>query len=293
MKYEAIRTYSREFSVRKMCSVLNLAEGAYYQWLQRKQAQELKKEGEKAIIEKVREVFEKSKRVYGYRRMQRAVTQEGLTLSEYKVRWIMRQNGFYPVTTAKFKPARKSKVAGNYFEDIVKQNFKPQGLNKIWAGDITYIKTCLGWVYLAIVLDLYNKEVIGYSISKDIDTELVIRALSNALVTTRGRGEGTIFHSDRGIQYSSKSFQEMLNRYGIKGSMNRPGCPYDNACVESFFSTAKRECLYRKEYVTIDEVKLDLFEYIEIFYNRKRMHRSLGYQSPMEYRLAQIAQDVP
>jgi putative transposase len=289
MKYEAIRQYSREFSVRKMCCVLNLAEGAYYQWLHRKQAQEIKKEKEKATIEKVREVFEKSRRVYGYRRMQRAITQEGLALSEYKVRRIMRQNGFYPVTTVKFKPARKGKSSGDYFENIVKQNFKPQGLNEIWAGDITYIKTCLGWVYMAIVLDLYNKEVIGYSISKDIDTELVKRALSNALVTTRGRGEGTIFHSDRGIQYSSQSFQEMLKRYGIKGSMSRPGCPYDNACAESFFSTAKRECLYRKEYVTIDEVKLDLFDYIELFYNRKRMHRSLGYKSPVEYRFAQIA----
>jgi putative transposase len=144
-------------------------------------------------------------------------------------------------------------------------------------------------VYLAIVLDLFNKEVIGYSISKEIDAELVKRALSNALVTTRGRGEGTIFHSDRGIQYSSKSFQEMLRRYGITGSMNRPGCPYDNACAESFFSTAKRECLYRKEYATINDVKLDLFDYIELFYNRKRMHRSLGYRSPVDFRLAQIA----
>jgi putative transposase len=289
MKYEAIRQYSREFSVRKMCHVLDLADGAYYQWRRRKQAREAKKEQEKAIIEKVREVFETSKRVYGYRRMQLAMTEEGLAMSEYKVRRIMRQNGFYPVTTLRFKPARKGKGNGNFFENLIKQNFNPGGLNEIWAGDITYIKTCLGWVYLAIVLDLYNKEVIGYSISKDIDTELVKRALSNALVTTRGRGKGTIFHSDRGIQYSSKSFQAMLRRHGITGSMNRPGCPYDNACAESFFSTAKRECLYRKEYATIDDVKLDLFEYIELFYNRKRMHQSLGYKSPVDYRLAQIA----
>jgi putative transposase len=263
MKYEAIRQYSREFSVRKMCYVLDLAEGAYYQWMHRKQAREAKREKEKPIIEKVREVFEKSKRVYGYRRMQRAMTQEGWVISEYKVRKIMRQNGFYPVTILRFRPARKGKGNGNYFENLIKQNFNPRGLNEIW--------------------------VIGYSISKEIDAELVKRALSNALVTTRGRGEGTIFHSDRGIQYSSKSFQEMLRRYGITGSMNRPGCPYDNACAESFFSTAKRECLYRKEYATINDVKLDLFDYIELFYNRKRMHRSLGYRSPVDFRLAQIA----
>jgi putative transposase len=293
MKYEAIRMYSREFSVRKMCRVLILAEGAYYQWLKRKEVRDTKKEKEKVTIEKVREVFEVSKRVYGYRKMQRALAEEGWILSEHKVRRIMRENGFYPVSVIKYKPARKGKVTGNYFENVVQQHFQPQRLNQIWVGDITYIKTCLGWVYLAIVLDLYNKEVIGYSVSKNADAELVKRALSNALVNTRGRGvdrgDGTIFHSDRGVQYSSKSFQEMLRQYGIQGSMSRSGCPYDNACAESFFSTAKRECIYRKEYATMEELKLDLFVYIELFYNRKRMHKSLGYKSPVAFRLAQIA----
>lgn len=289
MKYEAIRTYSREFSVRKMCIALKLAEGAYYQWLRRKETQERKKEEEKTLLQHIREVFEKSKCVYGYRRMQRAIAQEGVMISEHKIRRIMRENGLYPVTTVKYKPARKGKTTGNYFENVVNQNFSPRGFNEIWAGDITYIKTCLGWVYLAIVLDLYNKEVIGYAVSKAIDTELVKRALSNALVNTGGGRKGTIFHSDRGIQYSSKSFQEMQAKYGMQGSMSRPGCPYDNACAESFFSTAKRECIYRKEYATLEEVKTDLFVYIELFYNRKRMHKSLDYKSPVEFRLAQTA----
>jgi putative transposase len=287
MKYEAIRMYSREHSVRKMCRVLNLAEGAYYQWLQRKEGQEAKKEQEKAIIDQVREVFEASKRVYGYRKMQRALAQEGLAISEHKIRRIMRENGLYPVTTVKYKPARKGQGSGNYFENLVRQGLNPGWFKQIWVGDITYIKTCLGWVYLAIVLDLYNKEIIGYAVSKTIDAELAKRALANALVNTGGAGPGTIFHSDRGIQYSSKSFQQMLNQHGLRGSMSRPSCPYDNACAESFFSTAKRECIYRKEYATIEEVKLDLFVYIELFYNRKRLHQSLGYQSPVEFRLAQ------
>jgi transposase InsO family protein len=289
MKYEAIRNNSREFSVRKMCIALNLAEGAYYQWLHRQEKQEQKKLKEKVLMEHVREVFEKSRRVYGYRRMQRAMAQECVEITEHKIRRIMRENGLYPVTTVKYKPAGKGKTTGNYFENVVDRNFSPQRFNEIWAGDITYIKTCLGWVYLAVVLDLYNKEVIGYAVSKSIDTELVKRALSNALINTGGGGNSTIFHSDRGIQYSSKSYQEMLEKYGIKGSMSRPGCPYDNACAESFFSTAKRECIYRKEYVTMEEVKSDLFMYIELFYNRKRMHKSLGYKSPVEFRLAQAA----
>jgi putative transposase len=289
MKYEAINTYSREHSVRKMCQILNLAEGAYYQWVKRKAAKEAKQAQARVTLEKVREVFEQSRRVYGYRRMQRALVQAGLVLSEYKVRWMMRHHGLYPVTAVRYKPAHHSKARGPYCDDLVQQHFQPPGLNQIWVGDITYIKTCLGWVYLAIVLDLYNREVIGYSISQDIDTELVKRALANALVNRQSRIEGTIFHSDRGIQYSSKSYQQMLEQHKLTGSMSRSGCPYDNAPAESFFSTAKRECLYRKEYVTIEEVKLDLFAYIELFYNRKRMHRSLGYKSPVDYRLALVA----
>jgi transposase InsO family protein len=170
MKYEAIREYSQEFSVRKMCRAMNLTTNAYYQWLARKEKQASKKTQEKAIVEKVREAFEKANRTYGYRRMQRALAKEGLQITEHKIRKIMRENGLYPVTTAKYKPARRGKATGKYFDNVIKQNFKPEGLNEIWAGDITYIKTCLGWVYLAVVLDLYNKEVIGYSVSKTIDT---------------------------------------------------------------------------------------------------------------------------
>jgi len=201
----------------------------------------------------------------------------------------MRENGMYPATENKFRPARNGKRTGRYMENIVNQNFRPTGFNEIWAGDITYIKTLLGWVYLAVVIDLYNREVIGYSISKTIDTELVKRALGNALTRNNRKRGCTIFHSDRGTQYCSKGFQEMLEKHGLIGSMSRPGCPYDNACVESFFSTAKRECIYRKEYVTLNEVKADLFDYIEMFYNRKCMHRTLGYKSPVEFRLMETA----
>ena len=136
--------------------------------------------------------------------------------------------------------------------------------------------------------DLYNREIKGYSVSKSIDSELVRRALGNALTRRRTATKGLMFHSDRGIQYSSKSYQRLLDENNIIGSMSRGGCPYDNACVESFFSTAKRECIYRKEYDTMEEVKRDLFDYIELFYNRKRMHRTLGYRSPVEYRQLQL-----
>ena len=139
-------------------------------------------------------------------------------------------------------------------------------------------------MYLAAVLDLSNREVIGYALSKKIDTELVKKALENA-IGKRGMKKGLVFHSDRGSQYASKGYQRMLEENGIRGSMSRAGCPYDNSCMESFFATLKKERIYRRKYDTLEEVTKDMFRYIEIFYNRKRLHSVLGYMSPVDYRI--------
>ncbi len=182
----------------------------------------------------------------------------------------------------KYKPPRNGKADGRYYIDKVQQKFEVKEKNQIWAGDITYIKTAIGWVYLASVIDLFNREVIGYAVSKQINTELVKQALGNA-IGRRGVKEGLIFHSDRGSQYASKSYQSMLEENGITGSMSRPGCPYDNACVESFFASLKKEKIYRRKYDTMEEVRRDVFWYIEVFYNRKRRHSTLQYMTPIEY----------
>ena len=192
---------------------------------------------------RVGKVFEENQCVYGYRKMQHALAKVGIALSVYRVRKIMRENGYYPIVMRKYKPTHNGKSDGRYLSDKVKQNFSPKRLNQVWAGDITYIKTKLGFVYLAAVLDLCNREVIGYEISKSIDTELVKTALGNAIGRTSGNTEGIIFHSDRGCQYSSKGYGSFLSKHKMIGSMSRPACPYDNSCLESFFSTAKRECI--------------------------------------------------
>ena len=181
----------------------------------------------------------------------------------------------------------QGKSDGMFASNIIQRNFTPFGLNQYWCGDITYIRTYLGWVYLAVVLDLCNKEVIGYAISKNIDTELVKNALGNA-VANRGLHEDVVFHSDRGCQYSSKGYKNMLEELKITPSMSAPGCPYDNAAMESFFASLKKELIYRKTYANIDEVREDVFKYIEIFYNRKRIHSSLGYKTPVAYRLEKL-----
>ena len=189
------------------------------------------------IIERI---FEENRRNCGYRSVKRRLEQEGYYLSEYMVRKIMKQNGLYPETMRKYKPCHNGKKDVKYLNNQVKQQFNANEQNQLWAGEITYIQTSVGRVYLFVVLDLYNREMIGYAMSKNIDIELVKISLGNAILRN-GTKEGLIFHSDRGSQYASKGLQEMLEKHGIKGSMSRPACPYDNSCVESFFATLKKE----------------------------------------------------
>ena len=288
MKCEAIHAHSSEFSVRKMCKTLELCESSYYQWLRGEKRRRERQQEEQGLIKEVKRVFEETNRIYGCRRLQRTLAEQGIELSEWKVRRIMRENGMYPETMKKYKPGKSGTADGKYFENLIEQDSSCEGPNEKWVGDITYLRTMLGWVYLAVVIDLYNREVIGYSISRNIDTELTCRALSNAL-QRRGESEGSLlFHRDRGCQYTSKRYQRMLAENGIQGSMSKAGCPYDNSVMESFFASLKKEYFYRKEYVSMDEVENDLFYYIEVFYNRKRLHSSLGYMSPVAYRMKEM-----
>jgi len=289
MKYEAIMRCSSEHSVKKMCKVLGLKQCGYYQWKRRLKKQLEKREEEKELSKNIGEIFEENRKVYGYRKMHRELNRRGIEISEYRTRKMMKENGYIPVVVKKFRPTHNGKSDGRFFENQVKQNFEVARENEVWVGDITYIKTVIGYVYLAVIIDLYNREVVGYSISKYINAELVMKALGNAIARTGvKKGSGLIFHSDRGCQYSSKSYQKMLEKHEIAGSMSRPACPYDNACSECFFSTAKRECIYRTKYAGLEAVKRELFEYIELFYNRKRIHATLGYLSPVEYRLSKL-----
>ena len=284
MKCEAIFANSSRHSVRKMCKALGLREAAYYSWKRAEEKRNQRVRAEKEDIQTIRKVFEETHRIYGCRRIKRALEQSGKQMSKWRIRWIMRENGLYPVQLKKFRPGKRVKPDGSYFEKIVQQQFSPEKPNEKWVGDITYLRTKLGWVYLAAVIDLYNREVIGYAISKWIDAELACQTLSNA-IARNGKPKELIFHSDRGCQYSSRKYQQMLEDYGIIGSMSKPGYPYDNSCMESFFATMKKEYILRKEYDQMSSLSRDLFYYIEIFYNRKRLHSTLGYMSPVAYRL--------
>ena len=286
MKYEAIDRLRGQHSVRKMAKVLEINASAYYQWRRRREAARQRRLAEEKLVEQVRETFELSQRTYGYRRMCGALAARGIMLSEYKVRYIMRSSGMYPISATKYRPARSGRATGRYLDNLFNQDFSTTRLNEKWAGDITYIKTKLGWVYLAAIIDLHNKEIVGHEISRKADTELVCSALSYALIKRGIASDNEIvFHCDRGIQYASKRFLNMLEINHITGSMSRAGCPYDNAVMEAFFSIAKRERIYRKEYPDITAVRRDIFDYIELFYNSKRIQTGLGNKPPLRFGL--------
>ena len=285
MKYAAMESLREKHSVRKMAKVLNIKESAFYQWRKREKEKDKKKIEQEKLVSEVRKIFDESRQTYGYRKVANTLADEGTEMSEYKVRQIMRSNGMHPVTAIKYRPGKPAKATGRYLDNLFNQDFSTTRLNEKWAGDITYIKTKIGWVYLVCIIDLHNKEIVGYAISKKADTELVCRALSYALIRRNITDKDLLtFHSDRGVQFASRRFQAMLSANGITGSMSKAGCPYDNAPVESFFSSAKRECIYRKEYSDITEVCKDIFDYIEVFYNRKRIQAGLGNKSPLAYR---------
>jgi putative transposase len=290
MKCEAIYLNRKGFTIREMCSALGLHKSTYYNWLKNHGKRQIRQLEKTKIAEQVRTVFVENKRVYGYRKMQRALKGNGIVLSVYRIRKIMRETGLYPETQKKFKPYPNKKSDGKYSDNTLKQQFGVKEPNTVWAGDITYIKSKLGWV-LAIVKDLFNREIIGWSVSKVINTEFIKRALGNAC-TRADDTRGIIFHSDRGVQYSSNTYSQMLQEHSIIPSMSRAGCPYDNSCVEGFFASLKKECIYKRKYDTMEEIERDLFEYIELFYNRKRLHATLGYLSPVEYRIQVIGGEV-
>lgn len=287
MKYEAISLLTSEHSVRKMCKVLKVKERGFYRWRDQEARRKDRKEREVWLVNTVREIFYEYKEIYGSTKIRKELIKKGIEISEWKVRRIMRESGLYSIRKQKYKPGSKKNSQGRYEDNLLNQNFKTEKPNQVWVSDITYIKTRLGWYYLACVMDLYNREIISYATSKHIDTELVKEAITNAIAKNPD-SKGCILHSDRGSQYASQGVKNILRENKIIQSMSKGGCPYDNSCIESFFASLKIECIYRRYYNDTLEVDNDLFRYIELFYNRKRMHSFLDYMSPVEYKMNKL-----
>jgi len=200
----------------------------------------------------------------------------------------MKENAIRSKRVKKFKATTNSKHNLPVAENLLNQNFKSQNPNEVWVADITYVPTDEGWLYLASIMDLFNRKVVGWAMSATMTKDLVIAALKQAILRYKPAA-GLIHHSDRGSQYASNEYQKLLKNNGFRTSMSRKGNCFDNACAESFFGSIKSELIYLNHYKTRKDASSSIFEYIEVFYNRIRLHSSLGYKSPVQYAIEQLA----
>ncbi len=279
MKYQFMKENRKYYRMQIMCKVLRVSRTGYYKWLKHKP---LSHKMEKMLLEIILYHYKRSRQTYGLPRIYAAIRKEGLRVNKKRIRRIMRINGIKAKTKKRFKVTTNRNKTHSVSENLLKGNFTAVKRNQVWTSDITYIWTKQGWLYLAVIMDIYSRKIVGWSLDNHLSAELVINALTMALIN-RNPERGVIFHSDRGSQYTSSSLRNILTLYGFKQSMSSTGSCYDNAITETFFHTIKTELTYWNKYQTREEAKKSIFEYIEIFYNRQRLHSSLGYSSPVEF----------
>ena len=262
-----------------MCEALKISRSSYYSYISRKSESKRSIENE-ILLRKIKTIYQESKCRYGSPRITAALRAQGIQTGKNRVARIMKENSI----SVKCRQKRKytKTVVKQINTDLVERQFNPIIRNRVWASDITYIRTRQGWKYLSVVMDLHSRMIVGWKVNNSQDESIIIRTIENA-IQNRNPETGLIFHSDRGTQYSSTRVRNVLQCYGIRQSMGAKGTCYDNAVLESFFSTLKKELIYREKYYDVEDLQKSLFEYIEIFYNRQRKHSTLGYLSPFEF----------
>ena len=276
MKYAFIDQHRDRFSITALCRALGVGKSAYYAFCRRRQANT-------ALLAAIREAYRKSHESYGSPRLTRVLKAQGIACSENRVARVMQAHDIRSRTARKFKVTTQSKHTMPVAPDLLGQDFAVDAPNRVWVSDITYIRTRERWMYLAVVIDLYSRQVVGWSLSPSLDATLAVNALKEALAHRRPR-PGLIVHSDRGGQYASQAFTDLLQQHGFKQSMSRKGNCYDNAVAESFFKTLKTELIYPwGDFQSVRVARRSLFYYINFFYNGIRLHSYLGYKSPRQF----------
>lgn len=282
MKYACVDRRRDRYPVRMMCRLLRVSASGYYAWRIRPESSRTK--SDRALMTEIRQVHQDSKGVYGSPRVHAELLARGIPVGRHKVARLMRLARLRGCPRRRFRVTTQRDPSHPVANNLLKQNFSTDAPNRCWAADITYISTREGWLYLAVVMDLYSRRVVGWSMSRWMSRRLVLAALRMAIDAREPEG-GLVHHSDRGGQYTSDDFRDELARHGIDCSMSSTGNCYDNAVVESFFASLKRERVNRVRYRTRDEARADIFDYIEVFYNRKRRHSYLNYQAPLAYEM--------
>lgn len=267
------------YPVHTLCEVLEVPRSTYYESLTRTISNRDKENQQ--LTKRIIEIYNDSHKRYGAPKIHYNLNQEGYNVSLKRVQRLMKKADIQSITVKKFRPTpSKEKVVER--ENILQRDFSTQTVNEKWVGDITYIHTLKhGWCYLASVMDLHTKKIVGFSFDRTMTTELIIKALKNAYHTQQP-AKGLIFHSDLGSQYTSDEFKEVINQFSMIHSFSYKGSPYDNACIESFHAILKKEEVNHIQYIDEKTARMALFQYIEGWYNRKRIHGSIAYKTPQE-----------
>ena len=272
--------YIGQYPITLMCRVLKVARSGFYKWLNCETSK--RKEREEKYTKLVLDTYEEYKAAYGARRIAEELNDLGYKCSENYIAKIMKDNEIKALNGKGFKYPKKSLAMNNVFENILYRNFTASKPNEKWTSNITYIWVKDKWMYLAVVMDLYSRKIIGWAL-RDYMTEDLIKEAFSVAMGRRSFHNAPIVHSDRGVQYRAQDYIDYVRSFGCQISMSRKGNCWDNAPMESFFSRLKVEMIYPNNYKSVEELKAGVFEYIEIFYNRKRKHSALGYVSPDEY----------
>ena len=281
MKYSFITQHKNTYSISLQCQVLGVKRNGYYNY-QIAQAKKKDDSLRQEMLGWIKDIAQSADHSYGSRRMKKALNALGYPVSRNKARKLMREAGVQAKQCKKFKVTTNSNHKQPVFDNLVKRQFDIQQIDQVYAADVTYIWTQEGWLYLAVVIDLCSRRVVGWSMSSRMKAQLVCDALKMAIWQRRPKA-CLIHHSDRGSQYASKTFRQLLKANEIKGSMSRKGDCWDNAVVESFFGSLKQERVHWRNYQTRYEAQQDILEYIAMFYNKRRLHSYLGYMSPNDY----------
>ena len=272
-----------DYAIRQLCEAFHVSASGYYQWSQRQTQPGPRHQQNNELSERISRIHQESRQTYGAPRIAIVLRRQGHRHGRYRIARLMRQQGLCGRQKRRFRilttqSRHDEPIAPNHLA----QRPVPTAPNQVWVADITYVRVGQGWLYLAALLDLYSRRIVGWAMGPLLDTALVLRAWQMAL-THRQPPKGLLFHSDRGVQYASLVYRQALQVAQAVASMSRKANCYDNACMESFWSTLKLELIYRQDFATPAEARLAIFDFIESFYNRQRLHSSLNYQSPVDF----------
>lgn len=282
MRFQFLKDNQDKYHIKKACKTLNISRSGFYEYLQRKPSNRAIEN--EVLSQHIKRIFEEHKGRYGSKRISKSLEKEGISANHKRVGRLMRAMELYAKGTRyRYKHYHKS-TDNEERPNLLNQVFDAEGKNQIWTGDITYINTKRGYLYLAVFLDVYSRRVVGWSMERHMRESLVIQAFLQAYGRERPK-EGLIIHTDQGSQYTGGSFRSVLKTYGAVHSNSRKGNPYDNAMMESFYRTLKRELVQGANFETPEQAQKQIFEYIELYYNTKRMHSALGYLSPAQFEM--------